>query len=151
MGNAGLGILPRKVACRAHVRPKFVDCGSWQDLPTRTFGLDTAHPLYRLISELSRLRLSNPALKHGLTTIRGFDHEGPGLLAVERVDPETRQRVLIAFNTSGESIIRNIEVDYRARGLVSLSGTCPASVAAPGSVQLDLPPFGWAVCELVDR
>jgi len=121
------------------------------DATTADDNFDTAHPLYRLIGELSQLRLGNPALKHGLTTIRGFDHDAPGLLAVERVDPETRQRVLIAFNTSGESIIRNIEVDYRARGLVSLSGTCPASVAAPGTAKLELPPLGWAVCELVDR
>ena len=59
--------------------------------------------------------------------------------------------MLIAFNTSGESIIRHIEVDYRARGLVSLSGSCPVSVTAPGTAKLELPPFGWAACELVDR
>ena len=55
------------------------------------------------------------------------------------------------FNTSNASITRNVELDYKARGLVTLAGACPTHVTAPGSATIELPAFGWAVCELVDR
>ena len=118
------------------------------DATTAGDNFDTAHPLYVLIRELAAMRTGSPALRRGLTTVRGFDHEGPGLLAVERHDEENGQRVLAAFNTSDQAITRDIEVDYGARKLTSLSGECPATPTAPGSVQLTIPAFGWAVCEL---
>ena len=92
--------------------------------------------------------LGNPALTRGLTKIRNFDHEGQGLLAVERYDPETGRRVLVAFNTSGEAITRNVEIDYRATGIATLLGTCRAAVTAPGAVTLTIPAFGYVACEL---
>ncbi|GAA3798953.1 alpha-amylase family glycosyl hydrolase [Qipengyuania pelagi] len=118
------------------------------DATTAGDNFDIAHPLYVLIGELTAMRTGSPALRRGLTTVRGFDHEGPGLLAVERHDEESGQRVLAAFNTSDQAITRDIEVDYGARMLTSLSGECPATPTAPGSVQLTIPAFGWAVCEL---
>lgn len=118
------------------------------DATTAGDNFDTAHPLYVLIGELAAMRTGSPALRRGLTTVRGFDHEGPGLLAVERYDEESGQRVLAAFNTSEAPITRDIEVDYGARSLVALSGECPATPMAPGSVRLTIPAFGWAVCEL---
>ena len=118
------------------------------DATTAGDNFDTAHPLYVLIGELAAMRTASPALRRGLTTVRGFDHEGPGLLAVERHDGESGQRVLAAFNTSDQAITRDIEVDYDARGLTALSGQCPAAVTAPGSMRLTIPAFGWAVCEL---
>ena len=118
------------------------------DATTAGDNFDTAHPLYVLIGELAAMRTGSPALRRGLTTLRGFDHEGPGLLAVERHDEESGQRVLAAFNTSDAAITRDIEVDYGARSLKALSGLCPATPTAPGSVRLTIPAFGWAVCEL---
>jgi glycosidase len=118
------------------------------DATTAGDNFDIAHPLYVLIGELTAMRTGSPALRRGLTTVRGFDHEGPGLLAVERHDEESGQRVLAAFNTSDQAITRDIEVDYGTRMLTSLSGECPATPTAPGSVQLTIPAFGWAVCEL---
>ena len=118
------------------------------DATTAGDNFDTAHPLYVLIGELAAMRTASPALRRGLTTVRAFDHEGPGLLTVERHDGESGQRVLAAFNTSDQAITRDIEVDYDARGLTALSGQCPAAVTAPGSVRLTIPAFGWAVCEL---
>ena len=56
--------------------------------------------------------------------------------------------MLAAFNSSEAPITRDIEVDYGARKLSALSGDCPASPTAPGSVRLTIPAFGWAVCEL---
>ena len=109
---------------------------------------DTAHPLYRLFAQLAKVRLGNPALMRGLTEIRNFDHEGPGLLAVTRYDPASGRRVLVAFNTSAEAVTRNVEIDYRATGVDALLGECPATVAAPGAVTVTIPAFGYMACEL---
>ena len=118
------------------------------DATTADDNFDSGHPLYVLIGQLAAMRTGSPALRRGLTTVRGFDHEGPGLLAVERYDEESGQRVLAAFNSSEAPITRDIEVDYGARKLSALSGDCPAAPTAPGSVRLTIPAFGWAVCEL---
>ena len=110
---------------------------------------DAGHPLYRQIAELARVRLASGALKRGLTTIRAFDHKGPGLLAVERHDADSGERVLVAFNTGRQPITRDIEVNYDARSLETLLGDCPTTVTAPGSARLTLPAFGYAACRLV--
>jgi glycosidase len=109
---------------------------------------DTAHPLYRLIGDLAKVRTASPALSRGLTTVRAFEEARPGLLAVERHDPETGQRVIIAFNTGDKPLSQAVEVSYRATGVSTLAGPCPAALAAPGSVKLALPAFGFAACIL---
>ncbi|WP_284126169.1 alpha-amylase family glycosyl hydrolase [Parerythrobacter aestuarii] len=119
------------------------------DKTTADDNFNASHPLYRLIADLAAVRLGNPALTRGLSTIRAFDHEGPGLLAVERRDADSGRRVLVAFNTSGEPVTRNIEIDYRAEGIEVLLGNCPGSIAAPGAVTVALPAFGFAACELI--
>ncbi|MEL7681710.1 alpha-amylase family glycosyl hydrolase [Citromicrobium bathyomarinum] len=105
------------------------------------------HPLYRTIARLSALRTGTPALRRGLTQIGTFDRE-PGLLSLIRRDPESGQTVLLVFNTSGQAITRNVEIDMKETTLKTLDGTCPAQPTAPGSARFTLPPFGWAVCEL---
>ena len=105
------------------------------------------HPLYRMIARLSALRKATPALRRGLTEIGTFDRE-PGLLSLIRRDPESGQTVLLVFNTSGQAITRNVEIDMKETTLKTLDGTCPAQPTAPGSARFTLPPFGWAVCEL---
>ncbi|MCD1623341.1 alpha-amylase family glycosyl hydrolase [Citromicrobium bathyomarinum] len=105
------------------------------------------HPLYRMIARLSALRKATPALSRGLTEIGTFDRE-PGLLSLIRRDPENGQTVLLVFNTSGQAITRNVEIDMKETTLKTLDGTCPAQPTAPGSARFTLPPFGWAVCEL---
>ncbi|MEL6540494.1 MAG: alpha-amylase family glycosyl hydrolase [Pseudomonadota bacterium] len=109
---------------------------------------DTAHPLYQLIAELSAVRKANPALRRGLQNTRAYRDE-PGILAITRRDPESGQVVLLAFNTSMDAITENVPVDYASRTINTLAGTCPAAVAAPGSVTVTLPALGFAVCELV--
>ena len=105
------------------------------------------HPLYRMIARLSALRKATPTLRRGLTEIGTFDRE-PGLLSLIRRDPESGQTVLLVFNTSGQAITRNVEIDMKETTLKTLDGTCPAQPTAPGSARFTLPPFGWAVCEL---
>ena len=100
-----------------------------------------------MIARLSALRTGTPALRRGLTQIGTFDRE-PGLLSLIRRDPESGQTVLLVFNTSGQAITRNVEIDMKETTLKTLDGTCPAQPTAPGSARFTLPPFGWAVCEL---
>jgi len=54
----------------------------------------------------------------------------------------------VAFNTGASALSQNVEVSYRASAVTPLAGSCPAALAAPGSVQLTLPPFGFAACIL---
>ena len=118
------------------------------DSTTAADNFDTQHPIYKEIAKLAKARGSSPALRRGLTSIRAFDHEGPGLLAVERHDPETGQRVLIAFNTSDQKLVRPVEINYRASSVRSLLAACPAAISARGTLQIELPPFGYAACIL---
>ena len=115
---------------------------------TAAANFDTAHPLYQLIGTLAQARKASPALRRGLSQVRAFDHDAPGLLAVERRDPASGERVLIVFNTSAAGLSRNVEVSYRARGVTQLLGECPTQLAAPGTVHITLPPFGFAACIL---
>lgn len=118
------------------------------DATTAQSNFDPAHPLYRLIGDLAKARTASPALRRGLSEVRVFEEIVPGLLAVERHDPETGQRVLVLFNTGNSPLSRDVEVSYRARRVAPLLGQCPATLAAPGSVRVTLPPFGIAACIL---
>ena len=118
------------------------------DATTAQSNFDTAHPLYRLIADLSQARSASPALRRGLSEVRAFAETAPGLLAVERHDPETGQRVLAVFNTSASALSHNVEVSYRASGVAPLIGNCPTALTAPGTVGIALPAFGFAACIL---
>ncbi len=118
------------------------------DATTADENFDTTHPLYRAIAALAEARASSLALRRGLSTVRGYDYEGPGLFAVERHDPGSGERVLVVYNTSAKSISRNVEVNYRATGIAPLIGQCPAELAAPGVARISLPAFGYAACIL---
>lgn len=109
---------------------------------------DPAHPFYRMIRELAALRAAHPALARGRQVVRGHK-EKPGLFSVSRFDPATGAEYLIAFNTSNAPIQAATVVGTSAEALETLFGACPARVSAPGSVTLDLPAFGSAVCRLL--
>ena len=115
------------------------------DATTADANFDTSHPLYRLIAELSAVRLSTPALTGGLQRIRASS-EKPGLLAISRFDPHTGQEVLLAFNTSNQPISSLVEVDSKSLSFTALAGQCSTQAAAPGSLSITLPAFGYAVC-----
>ncbi|MBI1402626.1 MAG: alpha-amylase [Porphyrobacter sp.] len=118
------------------------------DATTAQSNFDAAHPLYRLIGELAQARTASPALRRGLSTVRAFAEDGPGLLAVERHDPASGERVIVLFNTGETPLSRHVEVSYRAKRVAPLLGACPATLSAPGSLRVDLPPFGFAACLL---
>jgi glycosidase len=112
---------------------------------TAQSNFDTRHPIYREIAELSRIRTTHPALTRGLQLIR-FSSDKPGLFAVSRFAPGTGREVLLLFNTTSEPLHQNVRVETRSKQFETLAGTCPAEAQAPGSVHVDLPPLGYAVC-----
>ncbi|QDK31578.1 alpha-amylase family glycosyl hydrolase [Sphingomonas sp. IC081] len=113
---------------------------------TATESFDPAHPLYRLIAQLAALRVKTPALTGGRSVTRAAS-EKPGLVAVSRFDPKTGREVLLAFNTSAAPVSAAVAVDPASLAFETLAGTaCAATASAPGSVRVDLPPLGFAVC-----
>jgi glycosidase len=112
---------------------------------TADSNFDTAHPLFREIATLAKLRRAHPALTRGRQIVR-FASDKPGLFAVSRFDPATGAEYLIAFNSAPTPWSGHIEVGTGASAFTSLAGQCPAATAAPGSLQLSLPAFGYAVC-----
>ncbi|HEX4847875.1 MAG TPA: alpha-amylase family glycosyl hydrolase [Novosphingobium sp.] len=115
------------------------------DATTAQANFDQNHPLYRQIAELAALRRSTPALTSGKTRIRAFSDK-PGLFAVSRTDPQTGAEVVLAFNTSATALSARIAVDPLSGSFVTLVGQCSPKADAPGSLSINLPAFGYAVC-----
>ncbi len=117
--------------------------GSSATTATASFG--QTHPLFGDIARLSRLRLATPALTRGKQVLRARSDEA-GLVALSRFNPATGAEVLVAFNTSDKPVTQNVQVEVASTRFKQLAGPCPARAAAPGSVSVTLPAFGYAVC-----
>lgn len=115
------------------------------DATTAQANFDPGHPLYREIAALSAVRRATPALTSGKTLIRAFSDK-PGLLAVSRFDPVSGAEVVLAFNTSAKPVTERITIDPLSGSFGSLVGSCSPQVDAPGSLAINLPAFGYAVC-----
>ena len=113
---------------------------------TAQSNFDTKHPLYREIAELAHLRTSHAALTRGRQIIR-YASPKPGLFAVSRFDPVNGREILLLFNTSTSPVRQNVVVETRSTHFEALAGNCPLTPSAPGSVAVDLPPLGYAVCD----
>ena len=116
---------------------------------TAAANFDIAHPLYREIANLAKLRAAHPALRKGRQTVVHYE-QTEGLFAVTRRDEASGEELLIVFNTAPTPRGANVALGYDAVGFTALAGACPARVTAPGSAKLDLPAFGYAVC-LVEK
>ncbi|HEU5284978.1 MAG TPA: alpha-amylase family glycosyl hydrolase, partial [Sphingomicrobium sp.] len=110
---------------------------------TAQSNFDPGHPLYRLIGQLSAIRIREPALRRGATVLRSAGDE-PGLLAFSRVLDE--REVLVAINTSTRPVAQNVPVGIDSDRFTALAGRCPARASAPGSVRITLAPLGYAIC-----
>ena len=116
---------------------------------TAQANFDRTHPLYKLIGTLAEVRKSTPALTGGLSKTRAFTDK-PGLFAVSRFDPATGREVLLAFNTSNQPLSATVAADPASLAFTALAGQCPLAAAAPGSVTVTLPAFGYAICAAKD-
>lgn len=115
------------------------------DVTTAQANFDRGHPLYRQIATLAEVRKATPALYAGATISRAFSDK-PGLYAVSRIDPETGQEVVVAFNTSNQPVTQRIAIEPRSLTFSPLAGQCALAADAPGSLTITLPPLGYAVC-----
>ena len=115
------------------------------DATTAQANFDRGHPLYRQIATLAEVRKATPALYAGATISRAFSDK-PGLYAVSRIDPETGQEVVVAFNTSNQPVTQRIAIEPRSLTFSPLAGQCALAADAPGSLTITLPPLGYAVC-----
>ncbi len=106
---------------------------------------NTAHPLYKQIAALAKTRSLHPALRRGRQLMRSYD-DTPGLFAVSRFDPVNAREFILLFNTSNAVLTANVQVDIATTGIENIGGECTASVAAPASMQITLPPLGYAIC-----
>jgi hypothetical protein len=66
---------------------------------------------------------------------------------VSRFDPATGHEMLLLFNTSTQPIEQNVRVETRSLQFATLDGPCPQAAVAPGTVQVNLPALGYAVCD----
>ncbi|MEP6982924.1 MAG: alpha-amylase family glycosyl hydrolase [Sphingomicrobium sp.] len=112
---------------------------------TAQANFNPSHPLYRDIADLARIRTSHRALTRGLQLIR-YSQDKPGLFALSRFEPGTGREMLLLFNTSTAPVRQNVRVETRSTHFETLAGACPATASPPGSVAVDLPPLGYAVC-----
>lgn len=107
---------------------------------------DPAHPIYRAIAEMARIRAEMPALRRGVQTVMHADAE-PGILALQRSLQERSAMVL--FNTSSSSM--GLEISSagpaqcwqvrHARGLESFITACD------GGAAIELAPWSFAILE----
>jgi glycosidase len=112
---------------------------------TATDNYNVAHPLYRLIAQLTKLRLANPALRHGRQLGRASG-TAPGLFAVSRFDPVDGHEILVAFNTSMNTLDTAVLVNTSSAHFTSLYGKCAAAADAPGSYRLHLEALEFVIC-----
>ena len=112
---------------------------------TAVANFDGRHPLYRQLAELSKVRLTTPALTRGTQRVR-HRGDGPGLFAISRFDPTSGKEVLLAFNTSNAAVDLPVQVEVASERFQTLAGDCAARAVAPGSVRVQLPAFGYAIC-----
>ena len=114
---------------------------------TAQANFDPAHPLYRLIAELARLRAAEPALRRGHTSVLAAG-QAPGLFAVSRRDMASGDEVLAIFNTATTALDAHVAIDPAITALAPLHGQCAAAPAAPGSLRVQLAPLDFILCKV---
>ncbi|MGH8176273.1 MAG: alpha-amylase family glycosyl hydrolase [Steroidobacter sp.] len=112
---------------------------------TALSNFERSHPIYRAIAELSSLRREHAALRRGRQIVRNYS-DAPGLFGVSRIDPDTGDEVLIAFNTSTKPIEASVEVDVQSLAFESLHGACVSKPTAPGSYRVAIDGLSYIVC-----
>jgi glycosidase len=111
---------------------------------TAVANFDPQHPLYAQIAGLARLRREHAALRRGRQVVRAYG-DAPGLFAASRLAGDGRELV-VAFNTSMQTAVAQVEVEATSQVFRGLRGACAAKASAPGSFRIEVPPLGYVVC-----
>jgi len=112
---------------------------------TAVANFNPQHPLYAQIAGLAKLRQSHAALRRGRQIVRAHG-KSPGLFAASRIGGDGRE-IVVAFNTSTETAVAQIEVEPSSTVFRTVRGACAARASAPGSFRVEVPPLGYVVCE----
>ena len=136
-------------AAREDMFPSKVDSYNDNDLvgsdaTTARSNFDRKHPLFRFIAETAGVYKMHPALRRGAQIVRAAETDG-GVFAVSRLAPEGGE-YLVVFNASKSARSLPIAVDPRSESWKRVVGSCDKRSAAPGSVNVSLPAFGFIVC-----
>ncbi len=115
------------------------------DASTAERNFDREHPLYQAIASMAELRQTHRTLRRGEQIVRHADNED-SLLVMSRVDYETGEEYVIAYNGETAAQTIRVEVDGRAGGWESLAGVCPMAGNASGTLALDIPALDYVVC-----
>ncbi|ABI67025.1 alpha amylase, catalytic region [Maricaulis maris MCS10] len=115
------------------------------DASTADRNFDREHPLYQAIASMAELRQTHRTLRRGEQIVRHADNED-SLLVMSRVDYETGEEYVIAYNGETAAQTIRVEVDGRAGVWESLAGVCPMAGNASGTLALDIPALDYVVC-----
>jgi glycosidase len=116
--------------------------GSTRTTAVENFNIQ--HPMYAQLAGLARLRAELPALRRGRQIVRAHG-KTPGLFAVSRIGGDGRE-ILVAFNTSTQAVVSQVEIENGSQEFSTVRGPCPARASAPGSASLKLLPLSYVVC-----
>ena len=111
---------------------------------------DQAHPIYRAIQRLAKLRDTYPALKRGEQEVCETS-EKEGLFAVLRTDPSAahkeKRKLLIAFNTSETPLTAQLHTKkLKHFSPVEVHGKFYDRPTIPGSYRVELDRLDYFVC-----
>jgi glycosidase len=112
---------------------------------TAVANFNPQHPLYAQLAGLAKLRQQHVTLRRGRQIVRAFGNT-PGLFAASRLGNDGRE-IVVAFNTSNETAVTQIEVEPGSKVFKTLRGTCAATASAPGSFRVEVPPLSYVICE----
>lgn len=112
---------------------------------------DTAAPLYRQISTLSKLRKANPALADGIQTER-YAADGAGVYAFSRIDAKTGVEYVVAFNNAGEQKSATFATGSAGMKFRGIYGTSSESTSgADKKVTVTVPAGSAIVLKAADK
>ncbi len=100
-------------------------------------------PLYQRIAAMAAIRAAHPALRRGRQVVRAY-RETPGVFAFSRLMDGVE--ILVALNTSRDSVRANVEVESTSARWRALHGACASAAQAPGSYAVQLEPLDYVVC-----
>ncbi len=118
------------------------------DATTADENFDTDHPIYRAVAELAAIRSAHPVLRRGEQRVRHADLDA-GVLAVSRINPETGEEYLVAFNAEDGAQDLNVIVDGAARRFEAVAGECAPEPNAAASYPVSIPARGFVICRTV--
>jgi neopullulanase len=114
---------------------------------TAQSNFDTAHPLFKTLSKLAKLRVDHVAFRRGRTVVRNYADK-PGLFAFSRIDDASTSEILVVINTSNAPLSANVEIDAKSMSLTALDGSCPVAPRAPGSAAFNIKPLDYVICQV---